>query len=533
MEHEHYLAKSVEAGMTLVLKKDWSRVLVDMSRASKSLSRLRSMLNKMHVAAQLDAQNAAVGGADASREESIERDLHARICQTDLYLCTANMLYAQASVAYSGKESLPSNQQQQWFAAAYDLALGALGANARKTLNIRFSHVQWLMDRNMFAQAAIVCEDIAIKMISTYSTLSFIHDVRLVHALRSLSRCLMHIYDIPSSIAVINVAIELCVRLFGGDDPRSMQLLVDKADIILSKSLLTSTDLDELLIDLTRVHSSFTALLRKIQLDLQRERESRLFDPNKSDKPAPYLSKAEIEAKQSAVRRLIFTTPPTEAHILSATEAQAKAAPKVNGKLKAVATLADAWCDIVCFANCSSTEDILRFALQSIHLTIRSDLKQFQYLCNNGLARTCRTLGMYFIKKLHHSNHFSPACDSKNSVKFAMQYLREYMELMNQCHLFDTPMGVVQGLQSLAQIVYRNSELLGGIGEASNGAETALKICIRCLVRFESEGGKSLALEIQKAQAMAINVRNGVDIMEVSDPARTFYGSTVTLIRVC
>ena len=86
---------------------------------------------------------------------------------------------------------------------------------------------------------------------------------------------------------------------------------------------------------------------------------------------------------------------------------------------------------------------------------------------------------------------------------------------MNENHLFDTPEGVVQGLQSLARIVYSNAELLGGIAEASKGADTALKVCVRCLVQFESDGGKSLAIEIQQARTMAINVRNGVDIMEV------------------
>ena len=98
----------------------------------------------------------------------------------------------------------------------------------------------------MFAHAATICEDIAVKMISTYSSLSFIHDVRLVHALRSLSRCLMHIYDVPSSIAVIDVAIEMCGRLFGEDDPRFLQLLDDKSDVILSKALLTTKDLDQI-----------------------------------------------------------------------------------------------------------------------------------------------------------------------------------------------------------------------------------------------------------------------------------------------
>ena len=101
-------------------------------------------------------------------------------------------------------------------------------------------------------------------------------------------------------------------------------------------------------------------------------------------------------------------------------------------------------------------------------------------------------------------------------MKLAMQYLRQYMELLNSNHLFDSPAGVVQGLQSLARIVYSNAELLGGVAEASKGAETALKVCIRCLVRFESDGSKSLASDIQRAQAMAINVRNGVGIMEVS-----------------
>jgi hypothetical protein len=516
LDHEHYLGKAVENGMTLVLKQDWSHALVEMRKAAYNLSRLRSSLKKMHTVAQLDAENAAIGGADASREEAIERDLQSRMDQIDIYLCTANMLYAQASVAYSGKESLPSTQQQQWFAASYDLARDALGANARITLSIRFSHANWLMDRQMFAHAATVCEDIAVKMISTYSPLSFIHDVRLVHALRSLSRCLMHIYDVPSSISVIDVAIDMCARLFGEDDPRSLQLLVDKSDVILSKALLTTKDLDQVQEDLTRVHTVFTGILRKIEIDMQTERESRVFDPNRADKPAPYLSKAEIEAKQHAVRGIIFTTPHPPAHIASAAEAQAKAAPKINGKLKAVPTSADAWCDIVSFTSAAADDDILGFALQSVQVTIRSDLNAFQYLCKNGLARTCRTLGMYFIKRMHHNAHISRVDDTgKSSVKLAMKYLRDYMELMNQNHSFDTPSGVVQGLQSLARIVYSNSDLLGGLIEASKGADTALKVCIRCLVRFESEGGESLARDIKHAQAMAVNVRNGVDIMEV------------------
>ena len=74
------------------------------------------------------------------------------------------------------------------------------------------SHGQWLMDRNMFAHAATIYEDVAVKMLSTYSALSFIHDVRLVHALRALSRCFMHFYDIKSSLSVIDAAIELCVH---------------------------------------------------------------------------------------------------------------------------------------------------------------------------------------------------------------------------------------------------------------------------------------------------------------------------------
>ena len=133
---------------------------------------------------------------------------------------------------------------------------------------------------------------------------------------------------------------------------------------------------------------------------------------------------------------------------------------------------------------------------------------------------------MYFIKKLHHDVHLSRVQDGKdpaatkrgvsgNVVKLALQYLRDYMELMNQNHLFDTPEGVVQGLQSLARIVYSNAGLLGGISEASKGADTALKVCMRCLVRFESDGAKSLAAEIQQSRTMAINVKNGVDIMEV------------------
>jgi hypothetical protein len=516
LDHEHFLAKAVEYGMTLVLKREWSRVLVEMRQAATNLSRLRSNLKKMHTVAQLDVENAAIGGADASREEAIEKDLQSRMDQIDMYLCTANMLCAQASVAFSGKESLPSTQQQQWFAASYDLARDALGANALTTLSIRFSHANWLMDRKMFAHAATICEDIAVKMISTYSSLSFIHDVRLVHALRSLSRCLMHIYDVPSSIAVIDVAIEMCGRLFGEDDPRFLQLLVDKSDVILSKALLTTKDLDQIQEDLLRVQSVFTEILRKIEIDMQAERESRAFDPNKADKPAPYLSKAEMQAKQHAVRGIIFTTPQLPAHIASAVEAQAKTAPKINGKFKGVPTSADAWCDIVTFTSAAADDDILGFALQTVQVNIRSDLNAFQYLCKNGLARTFRTLGMYFIKRMHYNAHISRVDDNgKSSVKFAMKYLRDYMELMNQNHSFDTPSGVVQGLQSLARIVYSNADLLGGLAEASKGADTALKVCIRCLVQFESEGGKSLALDIHQVQAMAINVRNGVDIMEV------------------
>ena len=526
LDHEHFLAKSVECVMKLALNKEWRRVILDTRQASNNLIRLRSKLKSMHMAAQLDAQNAAIGGADASREEAIERELLARMGQIDLYVCTSNMLHAQACVAYSGKESLPSMQQQQWFAASYDLALNNLGANARITLSIRFSHAQWLMDRKMFAHAATICEDVAIKMISTYSALSFVHDVRLVHALRSLSRCFMHIYDVSSSIAVIDVATELCVRLFGEDDPRTMQLLVDKADVTMSKALLTAKDLDQVERDLCRVHAAFTEIVRKLQLDEQKEREGRVFDPNKADRPAPFLSKAEIEAKESAVRGLVFATPKPAPHIASAVEAQEKAAPKVNGRLKPVATLAYAWWDIVFFTSAAAADDILGFALQTIDVNIRSDLNAFKYMCNNGLARTCRTLGMYFIKKLHHDVHLSRVQDGKdpaatkhgvsgNVVKLALQYLRDYMELMNQNHLFDTPEGVVQGLQSLARIVYSNAALLGGISEASKGADTALKVCMRCLVRFESDGAKSLAAEIQQSRTMAINVKNGVDIMEV------------------
>ena len=515
LDHEHFLAKSVEHVMSLALSQEWRRVILETRQAANNLIRLRSKLKKMHTAAQLDAQNAAVGGADASREEAIERDLLARMGQIDLYLCTSNMLHAQACVAYSGKESLPPMQQQQWFAASYELALNSLGANARITLSIRFSHAQWLMDRKMFAHAATICEDIAIKMISTYSALSFIHDVRLVHALRSLSRCFMHIYDVQSSISVIDVAIELCVRLFGNDDPRTLQLLVDKSDVIMSKALLTAKDLHQIQVDLTRVHSVFTEAISKVLLDEKIERESRVFDPNRADRPAPFLSKAEIEAQESALRGLIFTTPKPAPHIASAAEAQEKAAPKVNGRLKPVATLADAWCDIIFITSAAATDDILGFALKTIDVNIRSDMKAFKYMCNNGLARTCRTLGMYFIKKMHHDLHHSQVHDGKDAVKHALQYLREYMQLMNENHLFDTPEGVVQGLQSLARIVYSNAELLGGIAEASKGADTALKVCVRCLVQFESDGGKSLAIEIQQARTMAINVRNGVDIMEV------------------
>jgi hypothetical protein len=127
--------------VALVLRKQWSQVLVAMHKASSDLSRLRSNLKSLHVVAQLDAQNAAVGGADASREDAKERELLTRMNQIDVYLCTANMLYAshslrvlilppmyfcdilrryaQACVAYSGKESMPSVQQQRWFAASY------------------------------------------------------------------------------------------------------------------------------------------------------------------------------------------------------------------------------------------------------------------------------------------------------------------------------------------------------------------------------------------------------------------------------
>jgi hypothetical protein len=295
-----------------------------------------------------------------------------------------------------------------------------------------------------------------------------------------------------------------------------LQLLVDKSDVILSKALLTAKDLEQVQEDLTRVQTVFTGILHKIEIDMQKERESRIFDPNRADRPAPYLSKAEIEAKENAVRGIIFTTPQPPAHIASAAEAQAKAAPKVNGKLKAVPTSADAWCDIVSLTAAAASDGILGIALQTIHVNIRSDLNTFQFLCKNGLARTCRTLGMYFIKRMHHNAHISRVDENgKSSVKLAMKYLREYMDLMNQNHSFDTPSGVVQGLQSLARIVYGNAELLGGIAEASKGADTALKVCIRCLVRFESEGGISLALDIQQAQAMAINIRNGVDIMQV------------------
>jgi hypothetical protein len=381
------------------------------------------------------------------------------------------------------------------------------------------SHGQWLMDRNMFAHAATIYEDVAVKMLSTYSALSFIHDVRLVHALRALSRCFMHFYDIKSSLSVIDAAIELCVRLFGTDDPRSMQLTVDKSDVILSKALLTTKDLEAVEVDLTRVRTTLVGILDQLEHDMQVEREGRVFDPNRADRPAPFLSKAELEAKEFAVRSVIFTTPPPAAHIASAAQAQADAAPKVNGKLKAVATLADAWCDIVCYTASVASDDILGFAVQTIDVNIRSDMATFRYLCSNGLARTCRILGLYFTKKLHHSVHINRVADGsagKISVKLAMQYLRQYMELLNQNHSFDSPGGVVQGLQSLARIVYSNAELLGGKAEASKGAETALKVCIRCLVRFESDGAKSLALDIQRAQAMAINVRNGVGIMEVS-----------------
>jgi hypothetical protein len=122
---------------------------------------------------------------------------------------------------------------------------------------------------------------------------------------------------------------------------------------------------------------------------------------------------------------------------------------------------------------------------------------------------------------MHHTVHISRVSEgkvAKDSVKLAMTHLKEYMLLLNHNHAFDSPSGVVQGLQSLARIVYSNCDLLGGKAEASKGAETALKVCVRCLVRFESEGGKSLAHDIQQTQAMATNVRNGVDIMEVGLP---------------
>lgn len=518
LDHEHYLAKAVESCMALVLKREWITALVKLQKAAADLNRLRKDVKKQHAAAQIDAQNAGIGGADASREEAIEKELQARLDQIDVYLCTANMLCAQTCVAYSGKESLPSVPQQQWFASSYNLARDSLGANARITLSIRFSHAQWLMDRAMFPHAATIYQDIAIKMISTYSAMSFIHDVRLVLALRSLSRCFMHFYDVKSSIAVIDVAIELNVRLFGHEDPRTMQLLVDKADVILSKTLLTSSDLDLVECDLTRVHTSFVSILHKIQRDAEVEREARSFDPNKADRPAVYLSKAELEAKQREARGIMFTTPPLAPHIASAAEAQANAAPRFNGRLKAVATLADAWCDIVLFPSAAANDVFLNFAVQTIDVSIRSDMKAFQYMCNNGLARTCRMLGLFFIKKLHlsvHANRSNRDEESKTSVKLAMQYLRQYMSLLNENHAFDTPPGVVLGLQSLARIVYSNAAVLGGVVEASKGADTALKVCIRCLVRFESEGDKNLALDIQRTQAMAMNVRNGVGIMEV------------------
>ena len=504
--------------MVLVLKKEWSAALVRLQKAAADLNRARKDLTKLHAAALIDAQNAGIGGADASREEAIEKELQARVEQIDVYLCTANMLSAQACVAYSGKESLPSVQQQQWFASSYNLARDSLGANSRITLSIRFSHAQWLMDRRMFPHAATIYQDIAVKMISTYSALSFIHDVRLVLALRSLSRCFMHFYDVKSSNAVIDVAIELNVRLFGHDDPRTMQLVVDKSDVILSKTLLTTSDLELIESDLTRVHTSFVSILHKIRHDAEVEREARSFDPNKADRPAVYLSKAELEAKQREARGIMFTNPPLEPHIASAAETQANSAPRVNGKLKAVATLADAWCDIVLFSSAAANDVFLNFAVQTIDVSIRSDMKAFQYLCNNGLARTCRMLGLYFIKKLHlsvHVNRSDRGEASKTSVKLAMQYLRQYMGLLNDNHSFDTPSGVVLGLQSLARIVYSNAAVLGGAVEASKGADTALKVCVRCLVRFESEGDKSLALDIQRAQTMAMNVRNGVGIMEV------------------
>ncbi len=519
LNHEHYLAKAVESCMVLVLKSEWSTALVNLQKAAADLNRLRKDLTKQHAAAQIDAQNAGIGGADASREEAIEKELQARVDQIDVYLCTANMLCAQACVAYSGKESLPSVLQQQWFASAYNLARDSLGANARITLSIRFSHAQWLMDRTMFPHAATIYQDIAVKMISTYSALSFIHDVRLVLALRSLSRCFMHFYDVKSSIAVIDVAIELNVRLFGHDDPRTMQLVVDKSDVILSKTLLTSSDLDLVECDLTRVHASFVSILHKIQHDAEVERDARSFDPNKSDRPAVYLSKAELEAKQREARGIMFTNPPLPPHIASAAEAQASAAPRVNGRLKAVATLADAWCDIVLFPPAAANDVFLNFAVQTIDVSIRSDIQAFKYMCNNGLARTCRMLGLFFIKKLHlsvHANRSDRVEASKTSVKLAMQYLRQYMSLLNDNHAFDTPPGVVLGLQSLARIVYSNAAVLGGAVEASKGADTALKVCIRCLVRFESEGDKSLALDIQRTQTMAMNIRNGVGIMEVT-----------------
>ncbi len=379
LDNEHFLAKAVEAGMGLVLRKEWNRVLVEMRKAASDLSRLRSDLNKRHVVAQLDAQNAGVGGADASREEALERDLLNRMAQIDVYLCTSNMLYAIACVAYSGKESLPSVQQQQWFAASYSLARDVLHANARITLSIRMSHGQWLMDRKMFAYAATIYEDIAINLMSTYCPLSFIHDTRLVLALRSLSRCFMHFYDTASAIAVIDVAIELSSRLFGPDDPRSMQLVVDKSDVVLGKMLLTAKDLDQVEADLTRVHATFSSILHKIQRDMQILRESRVFDPNKSDRPAVFMSQAEMDSKRLAVRNVIFTTPPPPEHIAAAAEAEVNAAPKMNGKLKAVATVADAWCDMVLFTPAVAADDILGFAVNTIDVNIRSDMVAYEY----------------------------------------------------------------------------------------------------------------------------------------------------------
>jgi hypothetical protein len=82
----------------MILQKQWGRAIVSMHKAASDLSRLRSNLKSLHVSAQLDTQNASVGGADASREEAKERELLARMNQIDIYLCTANMLYAPLAV---------------------------------------------------------------------------------------------------------------------------------------------------------------------------------------------------------------------------------------------------------------------------------------------------------------------------------------------------------------------------------------------------------------------------------------------------